>query len=78
MQKGEALHRALPLRRRDRAWIAAIIMIAALASGNAPGIGAQGHPLRPRGYLDPFVSLVRGGYVPVSYTHLTLPTTPYV
>ena len=63
MQKGEALHRALPLRMRNQAWIASIIMIAALTSGNALGIGALGHPLRPRGYLDPFVSLVQGGYV---------------
>ena len=63
MQEGEALHRALPLKMRDRASIAAIILITALVSGNALGMGGQGHPLRPREYLDPFVSLVRGGYV---------------
>jgi len=48
---------------RYRGWIAALIVIMTFASGNALGIGAQGYPLRPRGYLDPFVSLVRGGYV---------------
>jgi hypothetical protein len=63
MQKGEALHRALPLEMRNRSWIVAIIVIVSLVSADAFGIGAQGQPLRPGGYLDPFVSLVRGGYV---------------
>ena len=29
-------------------------------------------------HRNEFAVGVNGGYVPVSYTHLTLPTTPYV
>ena len=63
MQEGEALHRAIPLRMRDRVWIAAITLAMSIVSGNTVQAGIRGQPVRPGGYLDPFHSLVRGEYV---------------
>jgi hypothetical protein len=63
MQKGKALHCALPLKVMVRSWGAIFIMIASLAPGSALGIKIVDHPLRPMSHLDPFVSLVSGVYM---------------
>jgi hypothetical protein len=62
VQKGKALHSALPLNAAVRQRIAGIIVISFLLPWNALGMAARGHPLRPGDHLDPFVSLVRGVY----------------
>ena len=38
----------------------------------------QTHRLFARARMKPYLDLMRHVYEPVSYTHLTLPTTPYV
>ncbi len=62
MQKGKALHRAPPLNRPTRSWIAAIFVISVLLPGNAPGMNLRGLPPRPRDYIDPFSPIVPDRY----------------
>jgi hypothetical protein len=62
VQKGKALHCALPLNALYRPGTAVIVVISLLLSGNAPGMAVRGQPPRPGGYLDPFFSLVRDRY----------------
>ena len=60
-------------RHLKAAVLCAAMAVAGITTAQAQTINAVMHaPLRA---LDPVISTA---YIPVSYTHLTLPTTPYV
>ena len=76
---GASSRRALAFPRR--------IAVPGAGSGLGHDVDWHGLPdrtLAARSYLFDVLELasgrcfVRGGHLPVSYTHLTLPTTPYV
>ena len=62
MQKGKALHRALPLIPPNGVVITAIFLISLCLSEEVPGMSLRGLPPDPRRYIDPCAPLVRGRY----------------